>query len=317
MRTLPLLGAVLLGAVALASANPASAKHRAVEALAADSDGDVGLSISINERKRHRTSVALGIHLSNYPDLVVIPGMPVLYDPHLMANYFFYDGSFWVFEDDDWYRSDWYNGPWMWVDRNEVPVFLLRVPVRYYNRAPLYFRPWAREMAPRWSLRWGNEWERRHRNWDRWDHKSAPPPAPPPVFQRQFPRERYPSTPEAQQRLRQHHYPYRPREPVNPPPLQPRPVRPPAPQAPDAQQDSPAAPGHPAWRTPAPGSNTPPGPLGPAVGGQPRERERQQALQREQATEEELKRAQEQKQEQREEHERERRERPPGSPPRA
>jgi len=190
-------------------------------------DSGLGISINLNGRQHERNSVTLGVHLSRYPDLVVIPGYPVLYDPHLNANYFFYEGTFWVFEEDDWYRSDWYNGPWMRVGRDEVPVFLLRVPVRYYNRAPLYFHPWALEMAPRWSLRWGKTWERRHRGWDRWDQRRTPPPAPPPLYQQQFPRERYPNSPDVQQRLHERNYQHRPREPLTgPAPAPPRQMQP-------------------------------------------------------------------------------------------
>ena len=218
-------------------------------------DGGLGISINLNTRQHERNSVALGVHLSRYPDLVVIPGYPVLYDPHLNANYFFYEGTFWVFEEDDWYRSDWYNGPWMRVGRDEVPVFLLRIPVRYYNRAPLYFHPWALEMAPRWSLRWGKTWERRHRGWDRWDQRRTPPPAPPPLYQQQFPRERYPMSPDVQQRLHERHYRHRPREPLNAPapaPPAPRQTQP-APQGRDSHSrrpDAPAAP--PASTSPRP-----------------------------------------------------------------
>ena len=206
MRTTT-FGTALLAAAFIAS--PAAS-------LAAD-DSSLGISINLNGRQHERNSVALGVHLSRYPDLVAIPGYPVLYDPRLNANYFFYEGTFWVFEEDDWYRSDWYNGPWMRVGRDEVPVFLLRIPVRYYNRAPLYFHPWALEMAPRWPLRWGKSWERRHRGWDRWDQRRVPPPAPPPLFQQQFPRERYPNSPELRERLRERNYHYRPREPLTAP----------------------------------------------------------------------------------------------------
>ena len=240
MRTTT-LGAALLTAAALANpvaglaantmaSNPPF-KNTAEKRFTPDDSG-LGVSINLNASKHERNSVALGVHLSRYPDLVVIPGYPVLYDPRLNANYFFYEGTFWVFEEDDWYRSDWYNGPWLRVERDDVPVFLLRIPVRYYNRAPLYFHPWALEMAPRWSLRWGKGWERRHRGWDRWDQRRAPPPAPPPVYQQQFPRERYPSSPEVRERLRERNYRYRPREPltapapVPPPPRQTQPVTP-------------------------------------------------------------------------------------------
>lgn len=193
-------------------------------------------------RDRHaRSGVELGLHLSSYPELVLIPGLPVYYDPRIIANYFFFEGSFWVFEDDDWYRSDWYNGPWRRIPRDEVPVFLLRIPVRYFHRPPLYFRPWALEMPPRWALRWGREWERRHRGWDRWDRRQIPPPAPLPHYQREFPREHYPYAPDLQQRLHERHYPQRPHPPavspvpalppISPPTLPPRPRHgtPPAP----------------------------------------------------------------------------------------
>ena len=241
MRT-PHFGAAMLTAMAFASpfASPLASQAastmtthpafaNAAEKRFSPEDSGFGISINLNERQHERNSVTLGVHLSRYPDLVVIPGYPVLYDPRLNANYFFYEGTFWVFEEDDWYRSDWYNGPWMRVGRDEVPVFLLRIPVRYYNRAPLYFHPWALEMAPRWSLRWGKSWERRHRGWDRWDQRRAPPPAPPPLYQQQFPRERYPTSPEVQQRLRERNYRYRPREPLTAPapaPPQPRQTQP-------------------------------------------------------------------------------------------
>ena len=241
MRTTA-LGAALLTATVIASpvvslaASPITSspalQNVATKHFASD-DSSLGISINLNGHPNERNSVALGVHLSRYPDLVVIPGYPVLYDPHLNANYFFYEGTFWVFEEDDWYRSDWYNGPWMRVGRDEVPVFLLRVPVRYYNRAPLYFHPWALEMAPRWSLRWGTSWERRHRGWDRWDQRRVPPPAPPPLFQQQFPRERYPNSPEVRERLRERNYRYRPREPLTAPaptPPPPRQIAPPPPR---------------------------------------------------------------------------------------
>jgi len=38
--------------------------------------------------------VSIGINLSSYPELVVVPGYPVYYAPRLGANYFFYDGMY-------------------------------------------------------------------------------------------------------------------------------------------------------------------------------------------------------------------------------
>jgi hypothetical protein len=136
--------------------------------------------------------VRIGINLSSYPTLQAIPGYPVYYAPGLRSNYFFYDGLYWVFEGDMWYASDWYNGPWSPVDPMDVPVYLLRVPVRYYRQAPVYFRSWRADDAPRWDQHWGSSWGQRHRGWDQWDRRSAPAPAPLPTYQRQYSGNRYP-----------------------------------------------------------------------------------------------------------------------------
>jgi len=61
-------------------------------------------------------NVSIGINLPLYPELVRVPGYPVYYAPRMDANYFFYDGMYWVYLDDNWYASSWYNGPWgLWT----------------------------------------------------------------------------------------------------------------------------------------------------------------------------------------------------------
>jgi hypothetical protein len=57
-------------------------------------------------------SASIGINVPLYPDLVPVPGYPVYYDPRLHSNLFFYDGLYWVYAEDNWYASSWYNGPW-------------------------------------------------------------------------------------------------------------------------------------------------------------------------------------------------------------
>ena len=95
--------------------------------------------------------MSIGINLPVYPTLQPIPGYPVYYAPGAPTNYFFYDGLYWVFEGGNWYESSWYNGPWYLVDPFDVPVFLLRVPVRYYHHRPAYFRGWDVGAPPRWG----------------------------------------------------------------------------------------------------------------------------------------------------------------------
>jgi hypothetical protein len=155
--------------------------------------------------------VSIGINLPVYPELVPVPGYPVYYAPRLSANYFFYDGMYWVYQDDYWYTSDWYNGPWWLVEPEFVPVFILRIPVRYYRRPPVYFSGWAAHAPPRWDRHWGRDWEQQRRGWDRWDRHSVPPPAPRPDYQRRYSGDRYPRG-EQQQNLHQQLYRYQPRD---------------------------------------------------------------------------------------------------------
>jgi hypothetical protein len=155
--------------------------------------------------------VSVGVNLPVYPDLVRIPGYPVYYAPQVNANYFFYDGLYWVFDGVNWYASTWYNGPWQLVTSDAVPLFLLRVPVRYYRERPAYFRGWALNAPPRWGAHWGNTWAQRHRGWDRWSRASAPAPAPLPTYQRRYAGNRYPRASE-QRALETRNYRYQPHE---------------------------------------------------------------------------------------------------------
>jgi hypothetical protein len=157
-------------------------------------------------------NVSIGINLPLFPELVPVPGYPVYYAPRVHGNYFFYDGMYWVYENDYWYASNWYNGPWWLVQPDVVPVFILRVPVRYYRQPPVYFRSWRADAPPRWGQHWGHEWEQHRRGWDNWKRGSAPPRAPLPVYQRQYSGDRYPRQVEQQQTLRSQHYRYQPRD---------------------------------------------------------------------------------------------------------
>lgn len=158
--------------------------------------------------------ISIGINMPVYPNLVLIPGYPVYYDPRAEANYFFYDGLYWVYQGDDWYASSWYNGPWQLTPPEYVPLFVLRVPVRYYRRPPVYFRAWRADAPPRWGDHWGRDWEQRRSGWDRWDRRAAPKAAPLPVYQRQYSGNRYPRAIEQQHAIQVQKYRYQPHDPV-------------------------------------------------------------------------------------------------------
>jgi len=170
-----------------------------------------GVQVSIGIGLPH---VSIGINVPAYPRLVAVPGYPVYYASELEANLFFYDGMYWVYQDDYWYTSSWYNGPWWLVGPEVVPLFVLRIPVRYYRQPPAYFLEWRSDAPPRWGDHWGRDWEQRRSGWDRWDRRAAPPPAPQPVYQRQYSGDRYPQQVEQQRELHQQNYRYQPRDPV-------------------------------------------------------------------------------------------------------
>ena len=157
-------------------------------------------------------NVSIGINLPLFPELVPVPGYPVYYAPRVDANYFFYDGMYWVYQNDTWYASSWYNGPWGVVQPEVVPLFILRIPVRYYRQPPVYFRGWQSNAPPRWGQHWGLGWEQQRRGWDKWNRGSAPSRAPLPVYQRQYSGDRYPKQVEQQHALRSQSYRYQPRE---------------------------------------------------------------------------------------------------------
>ena len=153
-------------------------------------------------------NVSIGINIPTYPRLVAVPGTAVYYAPAVDANYFFYDGLYWVFDGDEWLASSWYNGPWRSVGPEYVPGYLWQVPVRYYRRPPVYFQSWRRDIAPRWGEHWGADWRYRH---DGWDRRARYAPAPLPSYQRQYSGSRYPQA-EQQTQILSQYYRYQPRE---------------------------------------------------------------------------------------------------------
>ncbi len=155
--------------------------------------------------------VSIGINTPQYPQFVRVPSYPVYYAPQQGANLFFYDGLYWAYQRDNWYSSSWYDGPWYAVGPQRVPLYVLRVPVRYYRDPPSYFRGWQRDAPPRWGEHWGNDWQQQRNGWDHWSRSAAPAPAPLPRYQRQYSGPRYPQV-EQQQDLQGRHYRYQPRD---------------------------------------------------------------------------------------------------------
>jgi hypothetical protein len=176
-----------------------------------EADAQVGVHVGVGVAL---PGVQIGINVPAYPHLVAVPGHPVYYAPSASSNYFFYDGAYWVYHRDTWYVSSWYAGPWYVVEPYDVPVYVLRVPVRYYRHRPAYFRGWHADRPPRWGERWGRDWEHRRAGWDRWDRRHVPRPAPLPAYQRSYVGDRYPHRVEDQRSIHTARYRYEPREDV-------------------------------------------------------------------------------------------------------
>jgi hypothetical protein len=160
-----------------------------------------------------QVSVSIGINLPVFPRLEVVPGYPVYYAPSVRANYFFYDGLYWVFnvEDGYWYSSSWYNGPWVFVEPVYVPQFILVIPYRYYRVRPRYWSGWANDAPPRWGQHWGAGWESIRRDCDRWDRSRTYRAAPLPLYQKKYARNRYPA-PSQQVIIHNEQYHYQPQD---------------------------------------------------------------------------------------------------------
>jgi hypothetical protein len=160
-----------------------------------------------------QVGIHIGIDLPVFPRLVVVPGYPVYYAPAVRANYFFYDGLYWVFNVDDgyWYSSSWYNGPWVVVEPDFVPQPILVIPYRYYKVRPRYWAGWELDRPPRWGAYWGPRWEEHHRDWDHWDRRKSHPVAPLPTYQRRYEKNRYPA-PSEHVTIHNDRYKYRPQD---------------------------------------------------------------------------------------------------------
>lgn len=204
----------------------------------------IAIGACTSNARPDNVAVNVGINVPVFPRLVLVPGYPVYYDPSINLNYFFYDGLYWVYRSDRWYASSWYNGPWGVVEYRYVPMYVLRVPVRYYRQPPAYFRGWRPDAPPRWDERWGRDWdkdrsdrydgddrgdrgdrgqanERGDRNGKddrsqpgRSDRGRTPDPAPLPNYQRDYSGERYPRESNRQDDIRSQNYRYEPREPI-------------------------------------------------------------------------------------------------------
>lgn len=116
---------------------------------------------------RAGAGVSIDFNLISQPQLVAVPGTPVAYAPAVPANYFFFNGQYYLFANGGWFVAGGYNGPWLAVPPGYVPGALLAVPVNYYRAAPWQWQHWHRAHPPRWAPVWGRQWRAHDRDRDR------------------------------------------------------------------------------------------------------------------------------------------------------
>src|SRR5687768_16332556 len=85
---------------------------------------------------RATAGLNIDFNLITQPQLAIVPGTPVAYAPAVPANYFFYNGQYYLFADGGWFVAGGYNGPWLALSPAHVPAALFTVPVNYYRAAP-------------------------------------------------------------------------------------------------------------------------------------------------------------------------------------
>ena len=119
---------------------------------------------------RATAGLNIDFNLIAQPQLVVVPGTPVAYAPTVPANYFFYNGQYYLFTDGGWFVAGGYNGPWLALSPAYVPRALLTVPVNYYRAAPRQWQHWHRAQPPRWAPVWGHQWRDHGRGPQRGDN---------------------------------------------------------------------------------------------------------------------------------------------------
>lgn len=118
------------------------------------------------------------LYLYNFPTLVPVDGFPVYVAQDIEANYFYYSEIFWLFDNGVWWRSTGFNGPWSYVEPDDMPDTLLQVPVQYYRMPPAYFGQWNAYESPLWPILFGEVWLSRHQDWHHhqgWGEREARP----------------------------------------------------------------------------------------------------------------------------------------------
>lgn len=109
------------------------------------------------------------------PEVVVIPRTYVYYVPNIEVDIIFYQGYWYRPHKEYWYRSMDYNGPWVYIVREKIPVVILNLPPDYRHIPPGHtYIPYG-QLKKEWK-NWEKEkyWDKDNYNekgWGKEHHK--------------------------------------------------------------------------------------------------------------------------------------------------
>ena len=98
------------------------------------------------------------------PEVVVIPRTYVYYVPNIEVDIIFYQGYWYRPHKEYWYRSMDYNGPWVYIVREKIPVVILNLPLDYRHIPPGHRDIPYGQLKKEWK-----NWEK-EKYWDKDDH---------------------------------------------------------------------------------------------------------------------------------------------------
>lgn len=149
--------------------------------LPAKSEAAVSVGVSFHVGDPYR---GLSLHFSSAPRLALIPASQVYYVPNYDRDLYRYGNTWYTKQDDCWYQSSSYNGPFVQIAVSSVPRPIWNIPNRYrrgwdgsqahaysaprYQAPTSYGRGWNRGGNQGRNGNQGqNGWQRNDRNDDR------------------------------------------------------------------------------------------------------------------------------------------------------
>ena len=97
-------------------------------AIPARSEAAVSVGVSLHVGNPYR---GLSLHFRSQPDMALIPASQVYYTRNYDHDLYRYGRSWYYVEDDCWYRSSSYRGPFVRIDVSSVPRQIWNVPTDY------------------------------------------------------------------------------------------------------------------------------------------------------------------------------------------